>query len=132
MPLGTTLEIPGAAAIVAAIAPETLSIVRHTPIMGETSFVWATDEDERRALEALRDKAVADAVGFTFRDARNDAERRQFAAVADSFTSIDDLLNARFGDPEALASAWGIRDWHRLNTIWQAECARAAAVGRAA
>ncbi|PTR05124.1 MULTISPECIES: hypothetical protein [unclassified Novosphingobium] len=132
MAIATTLEIPGAAALVAAIAPETLSIVRHTPIVGPTSFVWAMDEDDRRALEVLRDKAVAAAVGYAFAEACNDAERRQFAAVANSFTSIDDLLNARFGDPEALAAAWGIRDWHRLNTIWQAECARAAAVGKAA
>ncbi len=129
MPLGTTtLEIPGAAAIVAAIAPETLTIIRHTPVVGPVTLVWAMDEDERRAIEALRDAAVADAVGFTFHEARNSAERRQFAAVAENFATVADLLNARFGDPEAFAAAWGLRDWHRLNTIWQAECARAAAV----
>jgi hypothetical protein len=138
MPIGTHLEIPAwhqtsaAQAFIASIAPASMRIIKRTRVVGPDYFSWAFPEDQRRALEALRDAAAAKIVGFTFREAENNDERREFVSVWGQLPDLDDALTPRFGNPEALAAAWCFHDVDHLNRIWQAECARADAAREAA
>lgn len=125
----TTLQpIPEVAALVAALAPASLRIVSHTPVVGEATVRWAIGSERRDELQCAYEAAITRAAGFSFADAANNAERRAWIAVGEGFLDINETLNARFGDPEYLSARWGIRDIGKLNEIWQAECARAEAM----
>lgn len=119
--------IPEVAALVATLAPADLRIIRHTPVVGDVTVRWAIGSERRDAMQRAYEAAITRAAGFSFAEAADNAERFAWIAVGEGFLDINETLNARFGDPEYLSGTWGIRDVRRLNTIWQAECARAEA-----
>lgn len=132
MPWNTT---PAATALIAAINPADLIIVRRVRPIGPDYFAWSTENETCDALQLLREAEVTETTGATF--ATTD-DRGAWLDAYNATSSVGDALNQRFGDPEAFAAAWGLYGrcdtaaTLRMNDIWQAECARAAAVKVAA
>ncbi|MFN3456881.1 MAG: hypothetical protein ACK4Z8_04815 [Novosphingobium sp.] len=117
---------PQAQAILAGIKPADLRIVRRTPPIGPTYFAWGTDNAFSERLQALREAAVAELTGATF---ATTSDRAAWLDAYEAAPSVEDALNARFGDPDGYASAWGYFGRsdndavHRMNAAWQGECA---------
>lgn len=118
---------PQAQAILASINPASLLIVRRVQPIGPDYFAWSTDNGHSERLQALREAAVAEVTGCTFADAQ---DRGAWLDAYEAVASVSDVLNARFGDPDGYASAWGyfgrsdMRAVHAMNAVWQGECKR--------
>lgn len=117
---------PQAQAVLSSINPALLRIVRRTPPIGPDYFAWGTDTAFGERLQALREAAVVEQLGCTFADA---TDRSAWLDAYEATASVEDALNARFGDPDGYAAAWGYFGRsdndavHRMNAAWQAECA---------
>lgn len=115
-----------AQAILNSIDPRSLRIFRRVRPVGPDYFAWGTDTAFGERLQALREAAVAEQMGCTFADA---ADRGAWLDAYEATPSVEDVLNARFGDPDGYAGAWGYFGRsdaiaiEALNRAWQAECA---------
>lgn len=118
--------LPTAQAILKGIKPADLRIVRRVQPIGPTYFAWSTDTAFGERLQALREAAVVEQLGTTFADAH---DRGAWLDAYEATASVEDALNARFGDPDGYASAWGYFGRSdndavlRMNAAWQGECA---------